>query len=320
MKLDNKIKLLYRHDKWSNLHTPFLESIWDAHFDRVPIQHDETYDPQTHIVLAYVADTSWVNEWINKGFKVIIDNTWESHSALTIPESPLVKHLVHYTWHRTLEPLWNNSLGYTSYVKNSTHANTFLMLMNLKKPHRSAIYEKLRPLLDDAIYSYNGIGVGLQHSIDINTSDDKWQRYVNYDWFNNTAFSVVVETHVDLNETNGLPWISEKGYKPIAFEHPFVAWAPVGYLKMLKSQGFMTFDHLVDESYDNETNNTTRLNKVCAVINDLVSRVKECPTYFADPETTSRLAHNRKLFYNSAIINREFEENIIDKIKEFASE
>lgn len=320
MNLTDKIKLLYHPEKWSNLHTAFLESLWDQHFDRVPIDNNKQYDPQTHVVLTHVIDTKWTQEWINKGFKVIIDNTWESHSALTIPESSQVKHLVHYTWHRTLEPLWNESLGYTSYVKNNNCTNTFLMLMNLRKPHRSAIYEKLTPLLGDAIYSYNGIGVGLQNASDINVACNEWQRYVDYEWFNKTAFSVVVETHVNLNETNNLPWISEKGYKPIAFEHPFVAWAPVGYLKMLKSQGFMTFDHLIDESYDNEIDNNMRLNKVCKIIEDLTSQVKKQPLYFSDSETVRRLVHNRKLFYNSNIIAKDFEENIINKIKGFANE
>jgi hypothetical protein len=44
--------------------------------------------------------------------------------------------------------------------------------------------------------------------------------------------------------------ITEKTFKAIATERPFMLYAPSGSLDMLKKEGFKTFDSWIDESYD----------------------------------------------------------------------
>jgi hypothetical protein len=56
--------------------------------------------------------------------------------------------------------------------------------------------------------------------------------------------------------------ITEKTFKAIALEMPFVLLAPAGSLAYMRRYGFKTFDSVWDESYDKERNDFERLNKV----------------------------------------------------------
>jgi hypothetical protein len=61
----------------------------------------------------------------------------------------------------------------------------------------------------------------------------------------------------------GRRWhLTEKTFKPIALEMPFILVAPAGSLSYLKEYGFKTFGSIIDESYDNETNDFKRLEKI----------------------------------------------------------
>jgi hypothetical protein len=89
--------------------------------------------------------------------------------------------------------------------------------------------------------------------------------YLQADAYIDTYFSVVSETVFDYPYSLR----SEKIYKPIAIGHPFVAAANRGYYRDLRSAGFRTFDHLIDENFDLIDNNQDRLDRITAVIADL---------------------------------------------------
>jgi hypothetical protein len=63
--------------------------------------------------------------------------------------------------------------------------------------------------------------------------------------------------------------ITEKTIKAIALEMPFVLVAASGSLEYLRSYGFKTFDGIFDESYDCETDDILRLEKVTKLLKDL---------------------------------------------------
>ena len=63
--------------------------------------------------------------------------------------------------------------------------------------------------------------------------------------------------------------ITEKTFKAIALEMPFVLVAPAGSLAYLREYGFKTFDSVFDESYDLETNDIQRIEQVTAVLKSL---------------------------------------------------
>jgi hypothetical protein len=67
--------------------------------------------------------------------------------------------------------------------------------------------------------------------------------------YQDTYFSVVTETGM------GYPLrMTEKVFKPISNQHPFIVFGCQGTLKYLKSIGYQTFPEMFDESYDNIDN------------------------------------------------------------------
>jgi hypothetical protein len=63
--------------------------------------------------------------------------------------------------------------------------------------------------------------------------------------------------------------ITEKTFKAIALEMPFVLVAPAHSLEYMRSYGFKTFDSIFDESYDIETDDILRVEKVTQLLKDL---------------------------------------------------
>ena len=63
--------------------------------------------------------------------------------------------------------------------------------------------------------------------------------------------------------------ITEKTFKAIALEMPFVLVAPAHSLEYMRSYGFKTFDSVFDESYDTETDDILRVEKVTRLLKDL---------------------------------------------------
>jgi hypothetical protein len=63
--------------------------------------------------------------------------------------------------------------------------------------------------------------------------------------------------------------LTEKSFKPIALGMPFVLSATAGSLAYLRRYGFQTFGEFWDESYDLDTNDLVRAEKVAAVLKKL---------------------------------------------------
>ena len=63
--------------------------------------------------------------------------------------------------------------------------------------------------------------------------------------------------------------ITEKTFKAIALEMPFVLVAPAHSLEYMRNYGFRTFGDVFDESYDEETDDIKRVEKVTKLLKDL---------------------------------------------------
>jgi len=91
--------------------------------------------------------------------------------------------------------------------------------------------------------------------------------------------------------------LTEKTFKPIAMGMPFVLTSTAGSLEYLRSYGFKTFGHLWDESYDQETDDYKRLDKIASLIKNLDSMPRsEKQKLFEEAIPTIR--HNWEHFYH----------------------
>jgi hypothetical protein len=96
--------------------------------------------------------------------------------------------------------------------------------------------------------------------------------------------------------------LTEKIFKAIALEMPFVLVAPAGSLEYLKEYGFQTFDGILDESYDIETDDILRVERVVKLLKDLDNlsvREKQQIHQACLP----RVEHNYNHFYRGGLSN-----------------
>jgi hypothetical protein len=155
----------------------------------------------------------------------------------------------------------------------------FDALLGVKKPHRDFIYDAVNDnnLNDKFFMTYGGTCkenefyakdyfewepncVPLTKIID--TADaveycgvyTGLSRVIPMKVFNQTAYSIVAETDQD----NTLSFYTEKTAKPMIARRAFVAFSGYRFLHNLREQGFLTFCDVIDESYDNEINDTRR--------------------------------------------------------------
>ena len=101
-----------------------------------------------------------------------------------------------------------------------------------------------------------------------------------------------------VSETTAYPdtlFFSEKTYKPIYAQQPFIIYGNPYSLKYLREIGFKTFDKWIDESYDEEENFEERLIKIIKVLEEIslksfeeLSKIRE--------EMKDILVHNYKHF------------------------
>jgi hypothetical protein len=78
---------------------------------------------------------------------------------------------------------------------------------------------------------------------------------------------------------------------------PFILVSTVGSLEYLRSYGFKTFDSLWDESYDLETDDVVRIEKIAK----LLERLDSLPAVQKQAlfeEAMPIIAHNKNHFYN----------------------
>jgi hypothetical protein len=85
------------------------------------------------------------------------------------------------------------------------------------------------------------------------------------DLFRASNISIVLETHPITDRSI----ITEKTYKAMYFERPFMILSQPGALKMLKISGYKTFSPLIDESYDDIQDYNERVQAVIKEIKRL---------------------------------------------------
>ena len=109
----------------------------------------------------------------------------------------------------------------------------------------------------------------------------------------NTSFlHVVMETVFDSCKQH----FTEKTFKPIVLQQPFVLVGSAHILKHLRNYGFQTFDQWWDESYDTIEDPQERLHACAKIVNDIAA-TDTADLYELREKMSSVLEHNRRHFY-----------------------
>jgi len=113
--------------------------------------------------------------------------------------------------------------------------------------------------------------------------------------YTDAYFNVVIETHFDADGSGGA-FLTEKTFKPIKNAQPFVLIAPPGSLQCLRELGYRTFDSVLDNTYDLETNNTQRWLKV----KNTLQHIQQDP-HGIFLQCQEDLVHNQRLFQSTKL-------------------
>jgi hypothetical protein len=133
------------------------------------------------------------------------------------------------------------------------------------------------------------------YSCDGMTTDQQNDHHlVNYAHYTQSYCNIVLETHFDADQSGGA-FLTEKTFKPIKHGQPFVIVGAPGSLAALKSLGYRTFDHAIDNSYDLEPDNTQRWIKIKSAIAKIKSQDMHAWFNSCIPD----IMHNQQLFCSS---------------------
>jgi hypothetical protein len=111
------------------------------------------------------------------------------------------------------------------------------------------------------------------------------------DHFTKTYCSIVLETHFDADGSGGA-FITEKTFKAIKNGHPFVIVGTPHTLATLRTLGYRTFDHAIDNRYDTITNNTQRWQAIKASLQQIQSQ--DMQAWY--DRCWDDIVHNQRLF------------------------
>ena len=227
---------------------------------------------------------------------------------------------VYYWSHAMIARDWYRFAQYDSRLKTQNLKKTFLVYCRDWMPNREYRLKFLdlatqQYLTTDCIIStqhVNNQGVHLkdyqvenpQYAFDAdailntvpnNTVSSSSSADYDVDDITSTRVSVVLETVFD----SGKIHLTEKILRPIACAHPFVLAAGPGALQYLRSYGFKTFSKFWNESYDDETDASLRLEKI-------IGTMKQIQNLSQDDwrEIKCIADHNQQHFFSEEFINQ----------------
>jgi len=116
-------------------------------------------------------------------------------------------------------------------------------------------------------------------------------RHVPINLYQDSYCHLVIETLFDADQSGGA-FLTEKTYKAIKFGQPFVIIGTAHSLRTLREQGYKTFDNVIDNSYDEITDNTQRW----LAIRNTVLNIQSQDMHLWFLKCLPDIQHNQKIF------------------------
>jgi hypothetical protein len=132
------------------------------------------------------------------------------------------------------------------------------------------LIQQLTPFIDQ-LDAYGRVLLGLQQHGWRRIELTQASQAVDLAEYSDSWFTVVTETEMRRHPSR----ITEKVVKPLVNFHPLVVLGNPAALKMIRSYGFVTFDEVVDEGYDDEWDPRRRFDRVYAEVTRLCAMSEE---------------------------------------------
>jgi len=116
-------------------------------------------------------------------------------------------------------------------------------------------------------------------------------RFIPEHLYTHSYCNLVLETFFDADQSGGA-FVTEKTYKCIKFGQPFVIIGTPHSLESLRADGYRTFDHVIDNSYDDIEDNHLRW----AAIKQTIQQIKQQNLHKWYLQCLPDLQHNQQVF------------------------
>jgi len=251
----------------------------------------------------------------SQGFKFIKSTPWECNE--TVDNTPLypVIDIEHTRWTGGVSWFW--FLMYKKYKdeqmifnhKNKTY--DFLYLNKIDKEHRRKLCDAFAgDFFNDSLYSrWPDIKLSQHYEDNFPYPLRGKDQDIVTKQYNDSKFSLLSESSVNNEEV----FITERLWKSIIAEHPFVVHGNYLYLQKLREIGFKTFGNYFDESYDLEKDQNKRIDKIVQLCNNL----KDINWQDLYLRTQDMRKYNKELFFNKEKLGDQIN-NTINLFFEFA--
>ena len=304
-----------------------LRTLPDDSLQIIPILPDENYfldyvkSSQANIILEnpYEGSNTFVRILSVAGlFKDVLDGRYATICSGEMPES--IKNCnIQYMLYLT--GLKNEHQKHILFARHE-RPYTFLYLNNRVREHRVALVNELahNQVLDRALWSHISSGKKLPSDYDMGreiTHDTlvDWKQWeaglmVAKQHFD-TYFSVQAESAVKLRYS----FLTEKTWKPILGEHPFITLSGLNHYRDLRKLGFETFDHVFGSDWQSIEPWEARMK---GIVNNIIKVLgPNLHDIMFDPETRRQCRHNQKRFWD---LWKEYPITVSNKVSEFIEE
>lgn len=299
----------------------WVRPVYAKYFELEPWDAAKTYSKQdTAVLVDYVEQLEqpeWLRERQQEGFRIAVEHLGDSdvERTSTVINDVLTLRNPNWMWYNAcLE--WTH-YGFDTYQPERNYQYNFLLAMNLQRWHRDRVIRDLAGVLPESLYSYASQGRELPGTPPV---DIPWRGWLNPDWYNSTPYSVVVESYMRSTTVNvGSTYrteVSEKVFKPMLGQQPFLVYGSVDTLQYLHREGFVTYDNLFDETYDTVLDNYQRFDLVTEQVKQAVD-LYNYRTFAIDAETQSRIDHNHARVFDQPLVEQRFVSEVVGDIVEW---
>ncbi len=255
----------------------------------------------------------------SQGFVFIKANPWESLENINNFQYYPEYEIEHTKWTGGVSWFW--FYMYRKHVNNKFTFNhnekfyDFLYLNKQSRDHRKKLLHSLpQSVLDKSLYS-NWPNKKLDSKYELPWANNYPFRGLDQDIYelpyNHSKFSLVSETNDNADEV----FVTEKIWKPIIAQQPFVVHGNHLYLQKLKEMGFKTFGSYFDESYDLENDKDKKIDAIVS----LCKHLKTVNWQDIYRQTIALRQHNYDTFFNKEKLSAEVNKTLIGFLEFFDS-
>lgn len=248
-------------------------------------------DPDLHYIVEQSSFAQLTALWLpNASFPIWCTSEYKGQAIEELKRCYFIP--CSYWYHAFIARDWYRHYQHWPHLDVSNKTMHFKFLMYARddtgsREYRKTVKQNLAPLANDILHDWHG-----QHHVSAD-----WSALINAEDAQKSAVHLVLETQFDTDTL----YLTEKIFKPMVMNQAFIAWAPAGALRFLRSRGFRTFEGIWSEDYDCEEDAGKRMDMLIDLVRDL-TRLDQHGWQQIWLKCLPIIDHNRRWFFSESFM------------------